>query len=338
MLKTRGRPAFAGPFSRVYSQSRPSGMTLKTILIPFRPPRLDMPSPDLRKVLQAIADGKIAVNDALGQVDALAVARLSEATIDLGRAARCRFGEVIYGEGKSVSLLIDIAKAIQASGQQVLITRLEPRVANEVMQHFDHHRWEGGARTLRLGASPIVTLPRVFSATEVCSSVSDRVGSADGVRADGAVEFARSVTEKVHVAVVTAGSTDRPVASEAVETLDWMAVPVDLIEDVGVAGPQRLLAVVPRLRLASVIVVIAGMEGALASMVGGFVSCPVIAVPTSVGYGANFAGLTPLLGMLISCAANVSVVGIDAGFKGGYVAGLIATQLRDLLAGQPTPQ
>lgn len=296
-----------------------------------------MPSPDLRKVLQAIADGKIAVNDALGQVDALAVARLSEATIDLGRAARCRFGEVIYGEGKSVSLLIDIAKAIQASGQQVLITRLEPRVANEVMRHFDHHRWEGDAGTLRLGVSPIVTLPRVFSATEVCSSVSDWVGSADGVRAGGAVELARGVKEKVHVAVVTAGSTDRSVASEAVETLDWMAVPVDLIEDVGVAGPQRLLAVVPRLRLASVIVVIAGMEGALASMVGGFVSCPVVAVPTSVGYGANFAGLTPLLGMLISCAANVSVVGIDAGFKGGYVAGLIATQLRDLLAGQPAP-
>lgn len=297
-----------------------------------------MPSPDLRKVLQLIAEGKLTVNDAIGQIDALAVARLSEATIDLGRAARCRFGEVIYGEGKSVSLLIDIARAIQASGQQVLITRLEAATANEVLRHFEYHRWEGGSKTLRIGGAPIVTLPRVFSTRATDFSEGDRVGFAVEVQVGGAVESARGIPQGVHVAVVTAGSTDRPVASEAVETLDWMGVPVDLIEDVGVAGPQRLLAVVPRLRLASVIVVIAGMEGALASMVGGYVSCPVVAVPTSVGYGANFAGLTPLLGMLISCAANVSVVGIDAGFKGGYVAGLIATQLRDLLAGQSASQ
>lgn len=296
-----------------------------------------MPSSDLRKLLQAIADGKTAVNDALDRLDALAVARLSEATIDLGRSARCRFGEVIYGEGKPASLLIDISRAIQASGQQVLITRLEPSVAIEVMRHFDHHRWEGGARTLRLGASPIVTLPRVSPATaggpsDGSSSVSDA-----SLQGDGSVASTRGRAEAIHVAVVTAGSTDRPIASEAVETLDWMGVPVDLIEDVGVAGPQRLLAVIPRLRSASVIVVIAGMEGALASMVGGFVGCPVVAVPTSVGYGANFAGLAPLLGMLISCAANVSVVGIDAGFKGGYVAGLIASQLRDLLTGPFAP-
>jgi NCAIR mutase (PurE)-related protein len=290
-----------------------------------------MPSSDLRKLIQAIADGKTAVNDALDQLDALAVARLSEATIDLGRSARCRFGEVIYGEGKPVSLLIDISRAIQASGQQVLITRLEPSAAIEVMRHFDHHRWECGARTLRLGVSPIVTLPRVSSATTGGTSDGNSRVSAASLQGDAAVASTRSRAEAIHVAVVTAGSTDRPVASETVETLDWMGVPVDLIEDVGVAGPQRLLAVVPRLRSASVIVVIAGMEGALASMVGGYVGCPVVAVPTSVGYGANFAGLTPLLGMLISCAANVSVVGIDAGFKGGYVAGLIASQLRDLL-------
>lgn len=293
-----------------------------------------MHSPDLRNVLQLIAEGKLAVNDALGQIDALAVARLSEATIDLGRAVRCRFGEVIYGEGKPVSLLIDIAGALQANGQQVLITRLEAAVASEVARHFEHHRWEADSRTLRIGGAPIVALPRIFPTRGPAFSAGDSVVSAIEAQAGGAVEAGHGSSRGVHVAVVTAGSTDRPIASEAVETLDWMGVPVDLIEDVGVAGPQRLLAVVPRLRLASAVVVIAGMEGALASMVGGYVSCPVVAVPTSVGYGANFAGLTPLLGMLISCAANVSVVGIDAGFKGGYVAGLIATQLRDVLAGQ----
>lgn len=124
--------------------------------------------------------------------------------------------------------------------------------------------------------------------------------------------------------VLTAGTSDRPVALEAVETLRWMAVDVELIQDVGVAGPQRLLRRLPGLAGADAVVVVAGMEGALPSVVGGYVDCPVIAVPTSVGYGANLGGLAALLTMLNSCAANVVVVNIDAGFKGGYVAGMIA--------------
>ncbi len=124
--------------------------------------------------------------------------------------------------------------------------------------------------------------------------------------------------------VVTAGTSDRPVAEEALETLRWMNCRVELIVDVGVAGPHRLLSQLELLRDADAIVVVAGMEGALPSVVGGHVDCPVIAVPTSVGYGANFGGLSALLGMLNSCAANVTVVNIDAGFKGGYIAGLIA--------------
>ncbi|MCA9029068.1 MAG: nickel pincer cofactor biosynthesis protein LarB, partial [Planctomycetaceae bacterium] len=126
--------------------------------------------------------------------------------------------------------------------------------------------------------------------------------------------------------VVTAGTSDRPVAEEALETLRWMNCEVELIVDVGVAGPHRLPAHLTKLREADVIVVVAGMEGALPSVVGGYVDCPVIAVPTSVGYGANFGGLSALLGMLNSCAANVTVVNIDAGFKGGYIAGLIASR------------
>jgi pyridinium-3,5-biscarboxylic acid mononucleotide synthase len=132
-----------------------------------------------------------------------------------------------------------------------------------------------------------------------------------------------------HVAVVSAGSTDAAVAAEAVETLGWMNVLTEQYCDIGVAGPQRLLAVVPQLRRACAIVAVAGMEAALSSVVGGHVACPIIAVPTSVGYGTNFGGVTALLGMLTSCTSNVAVVGIDAGFKGGYVAGLIATQLLD---------
>ena len=126
------------------------------------------------------------------------------------------------------------------------------------------------------------------------------------------------------VVIVTAGTSDLPVAEEARETALWTGADVTLIQDVGVAGPHRLTANLPLLEDADAVVVMAGMEGALPSVVGGYVACPVIAVPTSVGYGASFGGIAALLGMLNSCASNVTVVNIDAGFKGGYVAGLIA--------------
>jgi pyridinium-3,5-biscarboxylic acid mononucleotide synthase len=137
------------------------------------------------------------------------------------------------------------------------------------------------------------------------------------------------------VAVVSAGSTDLPVAREALETLAWMGVASYSLSDVGVAGPYRLLPHLPRLRAATAIVVVAGMEGALASVMGGLVPCPIIAVPTSVGYGANLQGVTTLLSMLSSCAAGVTVVNIDAGFKGGYIAGLIAHRVQQALAAGP---
>ena len=124
--------------------------------------------------------------------------------------------------------------------------------------------------------------------------------------------------------IVTAGTSDLPVAEEARETALWTGATVKLIQDVGVAGPHRLTANLPLLRESDAVVVVAGMEGALPSVVGGYVACPVIAVPTSIGYGASFGGVAALLGMLNSCASNVTVVNIDAGFKGGYLAGLIA--------------
>jgi hypothetical protein len=130
------------------------------------------------------------------------------------------------------------------------------------------------------------------------------------------------------VGVVTAGTTDEAVALEARETLAWMGCRTVLIQDIGVAGPYRLLARVPELRECVAIVCVAGMEATLPTALGGHVACPVIAVPTSVGYGASLGGIAALLSMLNSCAANVTVVNIDAGFKAGYIAGLIATQLR----------
>ncbi|TWT53116.1 AIR carboxylase [Rubripirellula amarantea] len=234
------------------------------------------------------------------------VARVEGATVDLGRQARCGFGEVVYGEGKSAQLISRIAQAQLKNGQSVLVTRVDPSVAEEIDAAFANTKYHSLARTLRVAASPI----------------------------DDTTDFSES---DLHVAVVTAGSTDMNVALEAVETLRWMNVPVRLFEDIGVAGPQRLAAAAPQLCKASALVVVAGMEGALPSVVGGYVSAPIFAVPTSVGYGANLGGVTALLGMLTSCAAGVAVVNIDAGFKGGYMAGMVVRQLINASAAQTSP-
>jgi NCAIR mutase (PurE)-related protein len=213
------------------------------------------------------------------------------ATVDTGRSLRCGFGEVIYGEGKDADLITRIAGVLLESQREVLVTRIGPAIAQQVMPEFQHSRYRPSSQTLRLGNNPIWLPPAPQRAT---------------------------------VAVVTAGSTDRGVAEEAFETLLWMGIDADWIDDVGVAGPQRLIAVLPRLVGCRAIVVVAGMEGALPSVVSGHVDCPVIAVPTSVGYGAALGGITAMLGMLTSCAPGVAVVNIDAGFKGGYLAGMIA--------------
>ncbi|MEM9364473.1 MAG: nickel pincer cofactor biosynthesis protein LarB [Planctomycetota bacterium] len=223
-------------------------------------------------------------------------ATVEGATVDLDRQRRCGFGEVIFGQGKSTELMCEIVKAQLTAGQNSLITRIENTAAVQMRRLFPHAYHNSLASTLRISDRPITR------------------------RLDEAIS-----SDEVHVAVVTAGSTDAAIAEEAAETLDWMGVAVRRFFDVGVAGPQRLLAVVPELRKASAVVVMAGMEGALPPTLAGHVAVPVIAVPTSVGYGVNFGGLTPLMGMLTSCAANVAVVNIDAGFKGGYIAGMIAS-------------
>lgn len=267
------------------------------------------PCPALLEMLAAVADGRIAVDQAADDLSLMMTTATAEpslldgmapilgATVDLGRRARCGFGEVIYGEGKSTELMIRIVQTQLDAGEHCLITRIDSMAAAQLRRNFPNTHHNPLARTLRI------------------ASVPDQLTSP--LRGENIA----------HVAVVTAGSTDAAVAEEAAETLAWMGIPHDRIEDVGVAGPQRLLAAVPELRKAAAIVVIAGMEGALPPTVAGHVAVPVIAVPTSSGYGANFAGLTPLMGMLTSCAPNVAVVNIDAGFKGAYLAGLIAAGL-----------
>lgn len=216
---------------------------------------------------------------------------------DLDRARRCGFGEVIFGSNKSPEAIAYIAERLISAGQfEVLVTRVQVEQFRWLVHCFPHCRYDVLGRTLRISSAPIATISPLPSPAPL------------------------------PVAVVTAGSTDLPVAREALETLRWMSIDAALICDVGVAGPYRLLAHLSRLRRCAAVVVVAGMEGALASVVGGLLPCPIIAVPTSIGYGANFEGITTLLSMISSCAAGVTAVNIDAGFKGGYVAGLIAHQ------------
>ncbi len=186
--------------------------------------------------------------------------------------------------------------------QPVLATRIDVDKATELLGQFPEGRYNAVARTFRINRGTSVT------------ACSDAGASEDACSTRGLVS------------IVTAGTSDMPVAEEVRETADWMGAGTDLVVDVGVAGPQRLLAKLERITKADAVVVVAGMEAALASVVGGHVACPVIAVPTSVGYGASLGGIAALLGMLNSCAANVCVVNIDAGFKAGYLAGMIAVQ------------
>lgn len=224
---------------------------------------------------------------------------LEDALIDLDRESRCGFSEVIYGESKTSDQIARIALAQIERDIDVFATRVDEEKAAYVLPLLQEKRadayYNAVARTLRA--------PKSTNAP------------------------ARAYRGKV--AVLTAGTSDLPVAEEARETVLWTGAEVVLIQDVGVAGPRRLIAKLPLFVDADAVVVAAGMEGALPSVVGGYISAPIIAVPTSVGYGAAFGGVAALLGMMNSCASNVTVVNIDAGFKAGYVAGLIAKRVSD---------
>jgi NCAIR mutase (PurE)-related protein len=252
-----------------------------------------MNSTRLEQLAKELLAGQIALADFMAQAAGPATADLAEAQLDLDRRRRCGYPEVVFGQGKTVATLAKIFERQMAERIDVLATRISPEQAAELLPQFSAARYNPVARTIRI--------PLVTTNGEATSTAG-------------------------YVAVVTAGTSDLPVAEEARETLEWMGAEVAMIFDVGVAGPHRLHERLAELERADVVVVIAGMEGALPSVVGGHVACPVIAVPTSVGYGANLGGIAALLSMLNSCAANVTVVNIDAGFKGGYVAGMIAAR------------
>lgn len=242
-----------------------------------------------RHVLERVQRHELTIEEALKLLEQTGVADLGFAQVDLDREQRCGFPEVIYCEGKTPEQVVEIAARLYQAGQDCLATRVSEAQAELLRQRFPEAEQDRIGRTF--------WLPQPAS---------------------------RQRPPRGRVAIVTAGTADLPVAREALATVRAFGCQAELIVDVGVAGIHRLLRHVDMLRQMDVVVVVAGMEGALPSAVGGLVSCPVIAVPTSVGYGASFGGLAALLGMLNSCAANVVVVNIDSGFKGGYVAALIA--------------
>jgi NCAIR mutase (PurE)-related protein len=241
----------------------------------------------LEDLLKRVKLGKTSIEEAMAQLKSLPYEDLGYARIDHHRSLRKGFPEVIWGEGKTFGQILSIMKQLKRKGQNILITRLEERKAKAVQKVFPKSQYHPQSKVLTYLTHP--------------------------VKSEG----------KGTILVITAGTTDIPVAEEAAVTAQFMGNRVETLYDVGVAGIHRLLSERERLELACVLIVVAGMEGALPSVVGGLVDRPVIAVPTSVGYGTSFGGITALLAMLNSCASGVAVVNIDNGFGAGYMASLI---------------
>lgn len=238
----------------------------------------------VRALLEEVAQGTKDVAAALAQLDDAPVDDVGFATIDHHRALRQGYPEVVFGQGKTPEQVVVICRALSAHGDGFLVTRAAPESAAALKAAWPSAEVNALARTVLLvGNSP----------------------SPRGTRT---------------VAIVTAGTSDLPVAEEAAVTLEATGHPVLRVTDVGVAGLHRILAQRDSLRDAAVIIVVAGMDGALPSVIGGLVRVPVIAVPTSVGYGAAFGGLAPLLTMLNSCAAGITVCNIDNGFGAAMAA------------------
>jgi NCAIR mutase (PurE)-related protein len=240
---------------------------------------------DLRELLLRVQAGTLAPEAALSALATLPFADLGFAKVDHHRALRQGLPEVIFGQGKTAVQVAAVARQMIAAGENVLVTRLEASEATAVVRDVPELRYHAVSRTASAIVKPVA-----------------------------------SRSELRPVLVITAGTSDQPVAEEALETLRVAGVPAERLFDVGVSGLHRLLARVEMLRSAGVLIVVAGMEGALPSVVGGLVAAPVIAVPASVGYGAALSGFTALFGMLTSCASGVTVVNIDNGFGAAFAA------------------
>jgi NCAIR mutase (PurE)-related protein len=241
----------------------------------------------LRDLLNRLARGEVTVEYSLERLKRLPFEDLGFACVDHHRPLRKGLSEIIFGEGKEVGAIIGIMEQMLLQEENILVTRLSPEKSREIQGRFPESTYHETAKMLTLILQPIPN------------------------------------TGRGTILIMTAGTSDIPVAEEAAVVARFMGNEVDTVYDVGVAGLHRLLGHWERITKATVIVVAAGMEGALPSVVGGLVDKPVIAVPTSIGYGASFQGIAALLGMLNSCAAGVTVVNIDNGFGAGYAAGLI---------------
>ena len=244
----------------------------------------------LRQLLESIARGDASIDEAIERLKRLPFESTDSATVDHHRAIRCGFPEVIFCSGKTPQQVREIFTKLAAAGGNVLATRADREAYDAVRADHATAEYHQAARAITLRQT-------------------------------------RPEQPTGRVAVVAAGTSDLPVAEEARVTAEIMDAAVTTHYDVGVAGLHRLLAHQDSLRAADAVVVVAGMEGALPSVVGGLVAAAVIGVPTSVGYGVSFGGLTALLGMLTSCASGVSVVNIDNGFGGGYIGATIARQV-----------
>jgi NCAIR mutase (PurE)-related protein len=244
----------------------------------------------MRDLLESLQQGTLSVDETLQRLGHMPYEDLGFAEVDHHRALRRGFPEVVLGEGKSREQVVTIAGRLAAQSDRLLITRVDVDTYRAVKEQLPDVRYHADARTVTLDRSGEPHWPGV--------------------------------------AVLCAGTSDLPVAEEASVTAEIMGSQVERFYDVGVAGIHRLLDKLEAMRSAKALVAVAGMEGALPSVVAGLVTAPVIAVPTSVGYGASFGGLAPLLAMLNSCAAGVSVVNIDNGFGAGYLAAVINRQSR----------
>ncbi len=241
----------------------------------------------LEHLLKSVKSGEVAIDEAMAQLKSLPFEDLGFARIDHHRMLRKGFPEVIWGEGKTTSQILSIMRQLKDKGHHILITRLDEKKAGSIRKVFRKSQYYPRSRVLTLTEHPV------------------------------------EIVGRGTILVITAGTTDIPVAEEAALTAQVMGNHVETLYDVGVAGIHRLLYEKNRLETARVLIVVAGMEGALPSVVGGLVDRPVVAVPTSIGYGTSFGGVTALLAMLNSCASGVAVVNIDNGFGAGYMASLI---------------
>ena len=241
---------------------------------------------NLKQLLEQVRQGTLSTEDAAAQLATLPYEDLGFAKLDHHRALRRGFPESVFGAGKTPEQIVAIVERIAARGQRVLVTRTNAQVHVQVAALRPEARFHEAARCLTVAAEPPPALPG-------------------------------------RIAIAAAGTSDLPVAEEAAVTAEFHGAAVERVYDVGVAGLHRLLDRAPTIRSADVVIVVAGMEGALPSVVAGLVDAPVVAVPTSVGYGASFHGLAALLAMLNSCASGVGVVNIDNGFGAGHLACLI---------------